>query len=175
MALKKCRECGGQVSRSAKTCPHCGKRYPAGGFHLGTGGGCLLALLLLFFGPCVVSGLLDGNDTGAPSPAPSQPRESSSIADLNATVIFNGTQFVIANRDSFDWTNVKLEINSKTFSSGYTLRTSIIEAGETYTVGAMQFAKSDGERFNPFTHKATNLSVWCDTPKGKGFYYGTWE
>ena len=48
-------------------------------------------------------------------------------------------------------------------------------AGETYTVGAMQFAKSDGEKFNPITHKPLNFSIWCDTPKGKGFYYGSWE
>ena len=105
----------------------------------------------------------------------SSSQSSSSTVDLNATVSFNGTQFVIANKDSFDWTNVKLEINSKTFSSGYTLNTSVMKAGEVYTVGAMQFAKSDGEKFNPFTHKALNLSVWCDTPRGKGFYYGTWQ
>ena len=28
MALKKCRECGQQVSSSASTCPHCGARQP---------------------------------------------------------------------------------------------------------------------------------------------------
>jgi hypothetical protein len=82
---------------------------------------------------------------------------------------------VIENKDSFDWTNVKLEVNSKTFSSGYILKVGRMAAGETYTVGVMQFAKSDGEKFNPFTHKPLNLSIWCDTPRGKGFYYGGWE
>src|SRR5688572_2860517 len=28
MALKPCRECGAQVSTSAKTCPHCGVKSP---------------------------------------------------------------------------------------------------------------------------------------------------
>lgn len=28
MAIKKCRECGGKVSSSAKTCPHCGVSKP---------------------------------------------------------------------------------------------------------------------------------------------------
>lgn len=28
MALKKCRECGNEVSTSAKVCPHCGKKRP---------------------------------------------------------------------------------------------------------------------------------------------------
>lgn len=100
---------------------------------------------------------------------------SSSTVDLNASVRFSGTQFIIQNKDSFDWTNVKLEVNARTFSSGYVLKSGIMAAGETYTVGAMQFAKSDGEKFNPFTHKPLNLSIWCDTPRGKGFYYGSWE
>jgi predicted amidophosphoribosyltransferase len=29
MALASCKECGGQVSTEAKTCPHCGKPNPA--------------------------------------------------------------------------------------------------------------------------------------------------
>jgi hypothetical protein len=32
MAIKKCKECGIGVSTSAKVCPHCGKKYPTGGF-----------------------------------------------------------------------------------------------------------------------------------------------
>jgi hypothetical protein len=32
MAIKKCKECGMGVSTSAKVCPHCGKKYPTGGF-----------------------------------------------------------------------------------------------------------------------------------------------
>lgn len=31
MSIKKCKECGNDVSTSAKTCPHCGKKYPSGG------------------------------------------------------------------------------------------------------------------------------------------------
>lgn len=100
---------------------------------------------------------------------------SSSTVDLSASVRFTDTQFVIQNKDSFDWANVKLEVNSKTFSSGYVLKSGRMAAGETYTVGAMQFAKSDGLKFNPFTHKPLNFSIRCDTPKGKGFYYGSWK
>ena len=95
---------------------------------------------------------------------------SSPYVALNASVRFTGAQFVIQNKDSFDWTNVKLEVNS-----AYLLETIRIAAGETYTVGAMQFAKSDGEKFNPFTHKPLNFSIWCDTPKGKAFYYASWK
>lgn len=32
MGIKQCKECGIGVSASAKVCPHCGKKYPTGGF-----------------------------------------------------------------------------------------------------------------------------------------------
>lgn len=114
-------------------------------------------------------------DNGGEGSSSSSSSSSSSTIHLNAGVTFSGTQFIIQNNDSFDWTNVKLEVNSKTFSSGYILKSGRIAAGETYTVGAMQFANSDGEKFNPFSHKPLNFSIWCDTAKGKGLYYGSWE
>ena len=124
----------------------------------------LVSLLLL--GLLIILALGSGDNEGS---------SSSSTVDLKASVSFTGTQFVIENKDSFDWTNVKLEVNPEGLSSGYVLKSGRMEAGETYTVGAMQFAKSDGEKFNPITHKPLNFSIWCDTPKGNGFYYGSWE
>jgi hypothetical protein len=100
---------------------------------------------------------------------------TSDSVDLNANVRFTGTQFVIENKDSFDWTNVTLEVNGSTFSSGYKLKVSRLEAGETYTVGAMQFAKSDGEKFNPITYKVQSIYISCDVPNGTGWYSGSWN
>src|SRR5262249_36574308 len=101
----------------------------------------------------------------------------SSIVDLNASVQFTGSQFVITNKDSFDWNNCKFDLNGGAFSSGYILNTNVIKAQTTHTVGAMQFAKTDGERFNPFTHKPQSFSISCSsTASGKsGFYYGSWK
>lgn len=45
MAMEKCKECGNEISTSAKLCPYCGKRYPAGG--MSTGVKVFLALLIL--------------------------------------------------------------------------------------------------------------------------------
>jgi hypothetical protein len=95
--------------------------------------------------------------------------------DLNASVAFDQGQFIISNADSFDWTNVKFEIKSGRVSSGYELKAALIKAGHSYTVGAMQFAKADGTRFNPFTTKAQKLSIFCDTPEGRGSYFGAWK
>ena len=90
--------------------------------------------------------------------------------DLDATVRFTGSQFIIENNTPFDWNNVSMSVNSGLISGGYDLKVSFIRARTTYTVGAMQFAKSDGERFNPFTHKAQKFVIHCDTPRGRGSY-----
>ena len=54
MALKPCRECGEEVSTDAKTCPHCGVRYP--GKPLGASPGALgcvtLLAIVVFLGMC---------------------------------------------------------------------------------------------------------------------------
>lgn len=104
------------------------------------------------------------------SPAPVKPSP-----EIYAAVRFTGTQFVITNKDSFDWTNVKLEINGGIFSGGYQLKPERMKAGETYTVGALQFADSDGKRFNPFEMKPQKLSITADTPNGMAVYVGGWN
>lgn len=68
-----------------------------------------------------------------------------------------------------------MEVNGKLLKNGFILETNRIKAGETYTVGALQFAKSDGTRFNPFTYKPQDFDISCDTPKGERvFYSGSW-
>lgn len=97
------------------------------------------------------------------------------ITELEAAVRFNGTQFTITNRDAFDWTDVKLEVNGGILSGGYELRQGRMQAGQTYTVGAMQFADSDGVRFNPFQMKPQKFVISADTPGGRAVYVGGWD
>lgn len=107
----------------------------------------------------------------------------SSIVRLNADVCYTGTEFVITNNDTFDWTNVRMEVNSKgIIKCGYewkTLSDDIcnIQAGQKYAVGAIQFikrGKGDGVRFNTFTTEPKDFHIFCDTPQGKltGFWHG---
>jgi len=81
---------------------------------------------------------------------------------LKAKIEFNGTQFIITNNDNYDWTSVKFKINSGIISDGYVLKYSRIVRGTTYTVGAMQFSKSDGTRLNPFTTKPKSIFIFAD-------------
>ena len=87
--------------------------------------------------------------------------------DLNADVYFNGTQLIIKNHENFDLTNITMMINEK-----YTLKVSRIKAGTNYMVGVMQFTDQNGTRFNPFITKAVDFSLFCDTPKGRGYVGG---
>ncbi|GAH35115.1 unnamed protein product, partial [marine sediment metagenome] len=60
-------------------------------------------------------------------------------------------------------------------SSGYTYRASIIIPNNEYVIGAMQFTKGDGTRFNPITIKPKEIFITCDTPEGKAYYSGGWK
>ena len=123
-----------------------------------------LAIVIVFFGAIL------GTCTAVCSNS-----DESTIPELNANVFFDGAQFVITNNDTFDWTNVEMELNYEGLKSGYTYNYHLIEAGYTYTVGALQFAKGDGTRFNPFTMKPRKFSIRCDTPGGRSSWYGGWE
>ena len=94
---------------------------------------------------------------------------------LNAKVVYDDGQFIITNNDSFVWTDVEFDLNYETWSSGYTYHTGRLEANTVYTVGSMQFAKSDGTMFNPFTQKPLKMSIHCKTPDGKdAWWFGGW-
>jgi len=115
--------------------------------------GILLFLLVLVVGMGV---LLSDDEIGVKTEV-SQPSKT-----LNAKIQFNGTQFIITNNDNYDWTSVKFKVNSGIISDGYTLKCPRIVAGTTYTVGAMQFTKSDGTRLNPFTTKPKSIFIFAD-------------
>ncbi len=127
--------------------------------------GCL-AIVIAIAVIAIVAGVCTPGDGGGST--------TSSVVTLSASVRDTGIQFVVTNNDSFDWTNVKLEVNPGILTDGYVLRVPRISSGEVYYAGVGLFAKGSGERFNPLTHKAIDFSIWCDTPRGNGSYYGEW-
>jgi len=94
---------------------------------------------------------------------------------LNAAVTFDGTQFVISNRDNFDWTNVQMEINEVVAVPGFSYSIPKISAEGTYTVFANRFFTPDGSQFDPTTTKIQRFTIACDTPKGSGSWSSTWR
>ncbi len=122
--------------------------------------GCLIALIILLglimvgFVTCAVT-CITAPDTSV---------------ELSPNIRFDGTQFHITNNNDFDWVNVTFKVNSV-----YKLNASLIAAKTEYTVGAMQFAKDDGTRFNPFTTKANDIYISADTVDNRhGSWAGSW-
>jgi hypothetical protein len=114
--------------------------------------GCFILIVIIIIIALAIGGFKSCNKT----------------VDLIPSVEFTGTKFVIININDFDWTNVELRVNGK-----YVIKTKRIKTYETYTVGAMQFTKvSDGTRFNPLLMKPQEFTIWCDTPEGRGYWYG---
>jgi zinc-ribbon domain len=96
-------------------------------------------------------------------------------AELKASVRLTGTQVEIRNTGTFVWENTELQING-TFAlfgsgKGYRLSVGDVPPAKTLKFGLMQFANSDGERFNPFARKVQSLSISAKTPHTIGFWY----
>lgn len=103
-----------------------------------------------------------------------QQQQQSQTVELTGSVTHTGGTFQVQNRDGFDWTNITLELNHGTFSSGYTFEAARIGAGETVNIAANQFTDSSGERFNPVTHAPQRILIRADTPQGRGGYAAEW-
>jgi len=118
-----------------------------------------IIILAVIIGPCLFGGETDTTEV-----------------TLNAEVVYDDGQFIITNNDDFAWTDVEFDLNYETWSSGYTYHANRLDANTIYTVGSMQFAKSDGTMFNPFTQKPLKMSIHCKTPDGKdGWWFGGWK
>jgi hypothetical protein len=101
---------------------------------------------------------------------------------LKAYAGFTGTQFLIINKNEFDWTNVRIDVNSdisqdhhlhETIApSAFMLMVSGINAGEAYSVEVTQFRRKDGAKLDPVTTRPENIKIWSDTPYGRGVWYG---
>jgi len=170
MALTKCKECGHKVGISAKSCPLCGRQTS-----MSTGVWFLVIFLVLIFS---LFGIFYyyGSDMSSKTPTVSK-KEAPDTVELKASVSFDGSKFTITNDDSFAWVNVEMEINGGVIRGGYVLEHPQMVAGQTYTVGSMQFAKGDGTRFNPFTMKPQKFVIYSRDSSGmpKGIWYGGWK
>jgi ribosomal protein L7/L12 len=130
--------------------------------------GCGL-ILVLVVGFIVVAMFKssDTDNTGSPS----------STVNLVASVRFTGTQFTVKNESTSQaWTDVTCTLNpSGLMQSGFDFRVASLAPGEEVTVGALQFAKSDGTRFNPFEMKAMTMTIVAKVDGRLGVYSAKWE
>ena len=123
-----------------------------------------LCFAVLIF--AVILGLLSGG--GKKEQAQKAP-----VAAVDASIHFDRERFTIINNNDYDWTNVKMEVNSGLPSGGYVLKHPPMQAGNIYSVEALQFCKADGTKLNPQTTRPQNFSIFCDTPAGPAT--GSWS
>ena len=103
-------------------------------------------------------------------------RSPSRYVELNATVTLtsDGTQFLVSNKDNFDWTNVKMEINGGVVIPGFSCTVPKIASEKTYTVAGKRFFEPDGSQFDQNTTEIQRFSITCDTPQGPGSWSRPW-
>ena len=114
MGIKNCKECQQKVSTSAKTCPHCGKKYPTGGFTMPA------KIFLIFIFLAILGQIIsstdepDNNKTEHSASTKLEPKKS---LEYQLAVINNGG-YVSENHTTINRFRYLLEIlNSKTTNS----------------------------------------------------------
>jgi hypothetical protein len=91
----------------------------------------------------------------------------------------NGTQgnlFFVTNENNFDWQNITFSINDMGISSGYYFYSNELKQGGNLDINLMEFAKTDGTRFNILDTKPLTIKIKVYNSLGQsGTYYGTWN
>jgi hypothetical protein len=139
MALKKCNECGNEVSNKAEKCPKCGNPIKK---KSSAAGGCLAVIILTF----IVIAVVGTMETGSSS---YNENESSEKNPIDASITKNLTTLYITNQDAFVWPSAKIFVNG--IMGGYRYEHgSSIEADATLEIDLINFTKRNGDRFQPY-------------------------
>lgn len=181
MSLRKCPDCGQDVSSAARACPHCGRPNRTGSSPVGLSGILIIAV--------VCAGVLIwrlSSQYAAPSDAARVLPPETTIAQptrtgvaLTATVGYNHKLllFRVENGDRFAWTGCQLSLNAQGVSSGYTREVETIRPGitEAALLASAEFVDADGRRFDPATQQVVTLDIACETPQGRRAYGGRFQ
>ena len=178
MSLRKCPDCGHDVSSAATACPNCGRPNRRSSSPIELSGIIIIAVVCAGALAWRLSSRYEAAGEPARAMAPqttiAQPtRESSGLA---ATIGYNRRLNVlrVQNRDSFDWTGCQLSINAQGVSSGYTRDVATIRPGitEAALLESAEFVDADGRKFDPVTQQLATLDIACQTPQGQRSYSG---
>jgi hypothetical protein len=178
VSLRKCPDCGQDVSTSALACPHCGRPIRKSASPIELSGILIIAV--------VCAGALiwrlssrsesPGEAARASPPETTIAQPTRDTNGLAATIGYNRklSLFRVQNGDPFPWTSCQLSINAQGISSGYTRDLKAIRPGitEAALVETADFVDGDGRKFDPATQHVATLDVACETPKGHRSYGG---
>jgi hypothetical protein len=178
VSLRKCLDCGQDVSSAAAVCPHCGRPNRRSTSPIELSGVLIIAVVCAGALLWRLSSRYAGSSETAPAVAPettvaqpSRPNEG-----LGATVGYNRRLFMfrVQNGDPYPWTNCQLSLNAQGISSGYIREVAAIRPGLTNAalLESVDFVDGDGRKFEPATQQVATLDISCETPKGHRSYGG---
>lgn len=181
MSLRKCPDCGQDVSSAALACPHCGRPNRRGSSPIELSGILIIAIVCAAALIWRLSSQYQAPSEAArpmpPETAIAQPTHAG--AALTATVGYNRKLllFRVENGDRFPWTACQLSINVQGVSSGYTREVEAIRPGitEAALLPSAEFVDGDGRRFDPATQQVATLDIACETPRGRRSYGGRFQ
>lgn len=104
MAMKTCKDCGTEVSKSAKSCPKCGKKLKHTGLRV------TLGIIILIFGICILASSGSNNTT----PTSTQQQEKFTLISDNKITDALGTTYIegeIKNNTNKNYSYVQVTFN----------------------------------------------------------------
>jgi len=181
VSLRKCPDCGQDVSSAALACPHCGRPNRSRSSPIELSGILIIAVVCA---GALIWRLSSQNE--APGDAARALPAETTIAQptragaaLTATVGYNRKLllFRVQNADPYAWTACQLSINVQGVSSGYTREIETIRPGitEAALLPSAEFVDGDGRRFDPATQQLSTLDITCETPQGRRAWGGRFQ
>jgi len=181
MALRKCPDCGHDLSTSARSCPHCGRPNRSASASIGIAG--ILGIAIV--GAGVLVWHLSSRNEPLSESAHSVPpetivaRPAREPEGLSVAVGYNRKLSVlrIENRDAYAWSHCLLSLNAHGISAGYTRDVTSIRPGitEAALLESAEFTAENGRRFDPTAEVPATVDIACDTPQGAKSYAGKFE
>jgi zinc-ribbon domain len=178
MSLRKCPDCGNDVSSSAPSCPHCGRPLRKSSPPIELSGVLIIAVVcagvLIWRLSAQYQGSSEPPQAVAPETTIAQPTRTG--AGLTAKIGYNKKLLLlrVENGDPFAWSNCELSLDAQGVSSGYMHTLDTINPGLTDAalIGLGEFIDGEGRKFDPATQQVATLDIACETPQGQRSYGG---
>lgn len=172
---KRCPSCDKDISVKAKKCPYCQqdlrswfRKHPI-----------LTFLIIWVVIVTAINSVSPKSNTQNNNPSTPTPEKQTTFV---ASVNFKNGEFIISNLDEHTCKNAKMQVNGDYTLDGYNLESgldSTVKTGQAtvYKVGAGQFTKKDGTRFNLITIKPQNFYIECrgNNELSSAYWYGEFE